>query len=793
MPYLRNRTQHTMHSMRVQTILALLAFISFSTQAQDSRQLERWKNRSANTTIIRDKWGIPHVYGKKDADAVFGLMYAQCEDDFPRIELNYIEKLGRLSELNGSKDLWNDLYLRMIIDSADAIADYQKSPSWLKELLQAWSDGIEYYLHTHPNVKPRLLTRFPAWYPLLWTDGSIGAINTGSVTANDVRQFYESGAGKSETDLTWDLGMRPKTNDGKPTQSTGPSLLANNKADQTPNVPNPSSQITDPSSDIPLHDRDLSGSNGFAIAPSKSASGKAMLYINPHVTFYFRPEVQMTSEEGLQAYGAVTWGQFFIYQGFNEYGGWMHTSSNADVADEYLEQVVDQKGKKLYNYNNELKPLKQRTITIRYREGDSLRARSFTAYATHHGPVMANRNGRWISVRHYNRALNSLLQSWLRTKTRRFADYRKVMDMRGNTSNNTVYADKEGNIAYWHGNYMPKRDKQYDWSKPVDGTVRSTEYQGLHTVGETVHVYNPSSGWIQNCNSTPFTVSGTASPKKDSYPIYMAPDGENFRGVNASRLFDIPGKLSMDDLVRTGYDTYLPAFSILVPALVKAFDTHVPQGNLLYQEIHSAIDTLRRWDFRSANQSVATTLAIEWAQKINPVIQKVYIDPDEPDQVTATKLFAERAGYDDLLLAFRGVLLDLKERFGTWVMPWGEINRYQRLTGQIRETYDDAKPSLPVPFAASTWGSLPAFASRRMEGTKKRYGFGGNSFICVVEFGDRVRAKSLLAGGTSNDPASPHFGDQAEMYTKGLFKDVLFYREDVEKQAERSYHPGSER
>jgi acyl-homoserine lactone acylase PvdQ len=470
----------------------------------------------------------------------------------------------------------------------------------------------------------------------------------------------------------------------------------------------------------------------------------------------------------------------------------MHTSSNADVADEYLEQVVDKNGKKFYTYNNELKALKQRRITIHYREGDSMRARTFTAYATHHGPVMASRKGNWISVRHYNRSLNSLEQSWLRTKTKSFADYRKVMDMRGNTSNNTVYADREGNIAYWHGNYMPKRNKLYDWSKPVDGTVRSTEYQGLHTVDETVHMYNPSTGWIQNCNSTPFTVSGQASPKKESFPSYMAPDGENFRGVNATRLLERPGKLSMDELISTGYDTYLSAFSVLVPALLKAFDTHVPQGNLLYQEIHNAIDTLRRWDFRSGTQSIATTLAIEWAQKINPVIQKVYIDAGEPDQVAATKIFAERAGYDDLLLAFRGVVMDLKDRFGTWEVRWGDINRYQRLTGKIRETYDDTKPSLPVPFAASTWGSLPAFASRRMEGTKKRYGFGGNSFICVVEFGDKVRAKSLLAGGNNNNPASPHFADQADMYTKGQFKDVLFYREDVEKNAERTYHPGKE-
>jgi acyl-homoserine lactone acylase PvdQ len=758
--------------------------------AQDSQQQKRWKDRAARTTIIRDNWGVPHVYGKTDADAVFGLMYAQCEDDFPRVELNYIEKLGRLAELNGVKDLWNDLYLRMIIDSSDAIADYQKSPAWLKELLQAWSDGIEYYLYTHPDVRPRLLRRFPAWYPLLWTDGSIGAINTGDVSAEDVRQFYESGAGKMASDPSWELGKKRDLRSGISEAGSGIAASIDIPASALNNNQTNPYNFQNPKSDFPLHPKELSGSNGFAIAPSKSASGKAMLYINPHVTFYFRPEVQMSSEQGLQAYGAVTWGQFFIYQGFNAEGGWMHTSSNADVADEYLEKVVEQGGKKFYAYNNGLKPLKQRNITIRFRKGDSLLSRTFTAYATHHGPVMASRKDGWVSVRHYNRALNSLVQSWQRTKTKSFADYQKVMDLKGNTSNNTVYADKEGNIAYWHGNYMPKRDKRYDWSKPVDGTVLSTEYKGLHDVKETVHIYNPSNGWIQNCNSTPFTAAGVASPNKENYPAYMAPDGENFRGVNAVRVLDKAGKLSMDDLIKAGYDTYLPAFEVLVPALIRAFDKNVPEGNLLYQEIHGAIQTLKQWDYHASASSVATTLAIEWGQKLNPAITKVYINPGEADQVTATKQFAERAGYDDLLLAFRGVVMDLKERFGTWEVPWGEINRYQRLTGQYRETYDDAKPSLPVPFAASTWGCLPAYASRRMEGTRKRYGFGGNSFICVVEFGERVRAKSLLAGGVNNNPSSPHFNDQAEMYTRGQFKDVLFYREDVEKHAEKTYHPG---
>lgn len=704
--------------------------------------ISRYEQRAKNVQIIRDKWGIPHVYGKTDADAVFGLIYAQCEDDFKRVEFNYIEKLGRMSEVEGEKKIWQDLYIRMIIDSTEAISDYQKSPTWLKNLLNAWADGINFYLYKNPSIKPALIKTFKPWYPLLWTDGSIGAINTGGTSPGELQSFY-----------------------------TGEKVTV--------------------SVNLKQEEKEVAGSNGFAIAPAITVSGNAILYINPHVTFYFRPEVQMVSGEGLNAYGAVTWGQFFVYQGFNQYCGWMHTSGNTDVADMYAEKVTEKNNRFYYTYENQERPVIKKEITIRFLKDGSIRERIFPAYSTHHGPVMAKRNGQWISVRSYNRSLNSLEQSWLRTKAKGLEEYKKVMYMKGNTSNNTVFADNKGNIAYWHGNYIPIRDTAFNWSKPVDGSTKATEWKGLHMVDESVHIYNPSNGWIQNCNSTPFTAAGIASPVKSRYPAYMAPDGENFRGINAARVLAKENKYTIDKVIAAGYDTYLPAFEILVPALIQSFDKNVPVGNELYKQISDAVSILRSWDYRAGEQSVATTLAIEWAQKLNSAIQRVYIDQGQVDQVSATRFFAENAGPDDLLLSFKWVVQDLTERFGTWKMPWGEINRYQRLTGNIKETYDDAKPSLPVGFASATWGCLPSYVSQPMPGTKKRYGTNGNSFICVVEFGPRIKAKSLLAGGVNSMPSSLHFGDQAEMYTKGKFKDVLFYKEDVLKNAERTYIPGN--
>jgi acyl-homoserine-lactone acylase len=480
----------------------------------------------------------------------------------------------------------------------------------------------------------------------------------------------------------------------------------------------------------------------------------------------------------------------FVYQGFNEYCGWMHTSSNVDVADMYAEKIVKKDNKIFYEYDGKLRPVIQKKITLKYLENGVSQDKNITTYYTHHGPVMAKRDGKWISLKSYNRSMTSLIQSWKRTKAKGFEDYKKVMELKSNTSNNTVFADNKGNIAYWHGNFVPIRDTKFDWGKVVDGTTSATEWKGLHAVDETVHSYNPVNGWLQNCNSTPYTVAGKDSPKKSDYRAYMAPDGENFRGLNAVRVLDLEKNYTIDKVIKAGYDTRLTAFEILVPAMVASFEKSIQPQDSLYTLLKEPISTLKNWDFRASESSVATTLAIETAQKIGSQITRIYVEEGELDQVESTRRFAAKATPTELLIPLLKTVNELKSKFGKWEMPWGELNRFQRLTGDLNEKYDDAQASIPVGFASALWGCLPSVNSRYFEGTKLRYGVGGNSFICAVEFGEKIKAKSLLAGGESGNKTSKHFIDQATMYTQGKFKDVLFYREDVLKNVERRYWVG---
>lgn len=726
-------------------ILLLWLPVQLLAQSFTKSEISRWENEAKKVTIIRDNWGIPHIYGKTDADAVFGLMYAQCEDDFNRMEMNYIEKLGRMAEVAGESSLYDDLLIRMVIDSSDAIHDYNNSPAWLKKLCNAFADGMNYFLYKHPEVHPALLNRFQPWYPLLWTDGSIGAINTAGITADDLKNFY--------------------------TGKDAPVVINTKNNDEV-----------------------LTGSNGFAFSPKITASHNAILYINPHVTLYFRPEVHVVSNEGLDAYGAVTWGQFFVYQGFNEHCGWMHTSSYVDAADLYIEHLTKTNNGWDYLYDGKQLPVTEKQIVLYYKDGDATIKKTFSALYTNNGPIMAKYTGadgntgqgQYLSVRADNRILNGLIQCWQRTKAKGLADYEQTLDLKGNISNNTVYADADGNIAYWHGNRIPIRDTKYDWTQPVDGTSSATAWKGYYNMDQIVHSINPPNGWLENCNSTPFTCAGKYSPKREDYPSFMAPDGQNFRGINAVRLLSSDSNYTIDKVIAAGYNTYLAAFENLVPALVNAFEKNISHDDTLYEILSGPVNVLKIWDLHSAEHSVATTLAVEWGEKL---MRSIY-QTAGADQVEKTNHFAAVASPQQLLQPLLAAVNKLENDFGKWQIEWGSVNRYQRLTGAINEVYDDNQPSLPVGFASSRWGMIPSYASHTYPGTKKRYGDNGNSIICAVEFGKKIKAKALLAGGESGDPLSKHFNDQALMYTQGQFRDVLFYKEDVLQHAESTYHPG---
>jgi acyl-homoserine lactone acylase PvdQ len=718
-------------SLKQLVLIVAAASAAFGFQGAKEADVARWKQEAARVTIVRDDWGIAHIYGKTDADAVFGMEYAQAEDDFNRVETNYINAMGRLAEAEGEQRIYQDLRMKLFIDPAELKKNYAASPAWLQKLMDAFADGLNYYLYRHPEVKPRVIRRFEPWMALSFTEGSIGG-DIEKVNLGQLGAFY----GKA------------------------------------PVSPQPAAEE---------YDEEPRGSNGAAVAPANTVDHHALLLINPHTSFYFRSELQMVSDEGLDAYGAVTWGQFFIYQGFNEHTGWMHTSSGVDAVDEYLETVIKKADGFSYKYGNEERPMVATEIAVPYKTDSGMAEKKFTVYRTHHGPVIREANGKWVTIRLMQEPIKALTQSYTRTKTKDYKTYRETMELKANSSNNTIFADADGDIAYFHGNFIPRRDTSFDYTRPVDGSNPATEWKGLLDIDETPHLLNPKSGWLYNTNNWPWSAAGPSSPKKEDYPVYVEQGGESARGLHAVRVLENKKDFTLDSLIAAAFDTYLTWFEKPMPALIKAWD-ETPDSNPLKAKTAEQIALLRKWDLRWGAGSVPTSLAIFWADAARRV--------GGGGRRGGGGGAIEDAPADQLLQALVAASDQLTRDFGTWKTPWGDINRFQRLNDDISPKFDDAGPSIPVGFPSATWGSLASFGARAYPGTKKWYGTSGNSFVAVVEFGKTVRAKAVTAGGESGSPASKHFDDEAKRYATGDLREVYYYKAQLKGHTEREYHPG---
>ena len=722
--------------MILRTLLLTALLVTPALAAPDSA---RWAKQKAAVTITRDDFGIPHIKGKTDADAVFGMIYAQAEDDWGRVETNFINAQGRLAETEGEAAVWRDLRMKLFIDPAELKAQYAAAPGWLKSLSTAWADALNYYLATHPQVKPRVITRFEPWMALSFSEGSIGG-DIESINLARLESFY---TGKAVKLSAIDLG----------------------------------SELAEPL-----------GSNGFALAPGRSTSGDALLLINPHTSFYFRSEAKVESGQGLDAYGASTWGQFFVYQGFNRNTGWMHTSSGIDNIDEFALTVEKRGGKYHYLHGTTWRPLAEKRISVPFKAADgTMSSRSFTTWRSHHGPVIRADNGKWIAVALMHRPVAALEQSFLRTKTTDLASYLKVASRRANSSNATLFASSKGEIAYLHPQFVPVRDTKFDWRKPVDGSDPATEWQGEHSLDQLPSVMNPGSGFAFNVNNWPWTAAGPDSPKQAAFARYMDSAGENPRGPNALRLLSGDKKFDLNSLLAAAYDPYLQGFADTIPGVVKAWEA-LPAADAQKARLAGPVAALKAWDFRSSEASVPTSLAMFWGDEM---VKRFGPIAKLDEEAIVAYLASAKVQGADRLAALDAAVGKLAGDFGGWDVPWGHINRFQRLTGNITASYDDKLPSTPIGFASGNWGSLASFGARPDVGTKRWYGSYGNSFVAVVRFGkDGPEARAVHAGGLNSNPASPHFRDQAERYRTHDFRSVYFTDAQLQGHTERTYRPG---
>ena len=757
--------------MRKSAAAALAPFLFLLTAASPP-ELARWRAEASRVTITRDNWGIAHVHGPTDADAVFGMIYAQAEDDFPRIEANYLTNLGRTAEAEGEQAIWQDLRARLYVSEPELKADYARSPPAMRNLMDAWADGLNYFLATHPQVHPRVLTRFEPWMALSFTEGSIGG-DIEQIDLKALERFYS-----------------PR----HPAPSTPPHGVAQDvpRFQREPGSAFSSAEverrrIPDQVGEDGRRDTEPQGSNGIAIAPKLTSDGGALLLINPHTSFYFRSELQMSSDEGLDAYGAATWGQFFLYQGFNRHIGWMHTSSGVDNVDEFAEKVERRGTAYCYWYGRTCRSLQPRPIAIRYRAADGhLASRNFTAWMTHRGPIVRSEGGRWIAFAMMDKPVEALQQSFLRTKATDLASFLRISDLKANSSNNTVFADDKGEIAVLAPQFMPRRDNRFDYTKPVDGSDPATDWHGLHPVSELPNTINPPAGWLENTNTWLYWASGPATHRPADFPRYLDQFCTNFRDEHAIQLLTGSREWTLEKLQAAAYDSFQPGFRALVPSLLRAFDA-LPTADPRRAQLAGAIAALRHWDFRWNAGSVAQSVAVYWAEELIKLLNRTAGE----DSNSYMRRIVRDTSAAHKVQALSTAVAGLTHDFGRWQVPWGEVNRLQRINDSIAPHFDDAQPSVPVPFAPGKYGSLASVEMHVPKTTIHRFGTYGNSFVAVVELTrSGPRARAVTAGGESGHANSPHFNDEARRYASGNLREVYFTPAQLKGHTERVYHPG---
>ncbi len=669
-----------------------------------------------NVTIYRDTYGVPHVFGRTDASTVFGFAYAQAEDNFWRVEENFISALGRSSELYGEKTLDEDRLNHALEIPRLAREEYARLDRHMRSLCDAFAAGFNYYLERHTEVKPRLLTKIEPWHTLAF------------IRYN----YYQNGFARDRNLRR--VGL------------------------QTAAIDN----------DLKEH----TGSNGWVVGPSKSVSGHALLFINPHLPFFGPGQVyegHVRSDEGWNFTGYTRFGFPLPYVGHNENGGWVSTDNAADLTDVYLETFDDPARPLAYKYGKGSRLATERVEEIKVKTAKGLETRKFTMRKTHHGPILGARDGKMLALRMAKFESDGWLREWYdMTRSKSLADLKRAMAPLNMLFGNVMYADRQGNTWYLYNGAVPKRDPRFDWTKPVDGSDPATEWQGYHTIDELPQLTNPATGWMQNCNTTPFVLTSLGNPDPKQFPKYMVQEGDNPRGEISREILSNKAKFSFDEWKRLAFDTRVMSAAKQVPVLLSAIKQNIEKAynSQRLREVYKELDS---WDQRSGNNSVAMTIFSLWHERMS------------------------RAERQDPFGALLLVLDALQQDFGTWRVSWGDLNRLQRRDEATGEEFDDAKPSLAVSGVNGNDGAVFTFYAAPIPGQKRRYGVAGGTYISVVEFGPKVRALSIHTFGASGDPKSRHYMDQAALYARGEFKPAWLTLEDIRANLESSYHPGEER
>jgi len=712
-------------------ILTLFILVSCEKTSPQLNTEQYWVEMAQQVIIKRDVYGIPHIYGPTDESVVFGLAYARAEDHFELIENQVIRSIGRKAEIEGESGIQNDYIVRAFQFEKLSRREYQNLSKKHKRIVDAYAAGLNFYLKITPGIQSKLIKQFKPWhflslYRRSWTSQGLSQIG---VFDDDVNKYL-------------------------------------NNAAVEPNE----------------------GSNMWAISPKKSSNGKTYLVLNPHIPMDQPYEVHIKSEEGLNFYGELAYGEnIFPVLGHNENLGWSLTVNYPDIADRFEITFIDSTLLDTYEYNGGLKSAEKWLDTILLKTDSGFEQKVFSFTKTIHGPVLKIKGNKGVSYRVAGiDEGGSMQQFYHMNKASNLSEFKSAISSLSISYHNILYADKNGNIYYVYNGKIPRRDTSFNWTNNVNGSLKETLWQGYHKLDELPSLENPEVGFIQNCNTSPFLLTTSENPNKSDYADYMTIyESENERGERSKVILDTLKNISLTKLGDAIMDTYVHRSAKILPKLFDEYERLEKQHPDRARVIEEPIKMLENWDgYSNINSEGASLYFIfdefvhhEFLGKIFPITH-----PITSEQWPLTTYLAQTV---ELMI----------ESKGTWRVPWGKINRLQRIENNDNPTVLDSITSYPLKGGSSITGIM--FCAYRapvlVDGNITRRTDAGHSYISIVEFGEETKARSIIPYGISRDSNSPHYFDQAKMFANGTFKEVLYKDEDVDKFLEVEYHPGEKR
>lgn len=687
-------------------LLLFFPFLIFS--CENSYDPSGWD--SSQVQIARDEFGVPHIFGKTDADVVYGLAWAHAEDDFETIQKTLLSGKRMVGQVYGQDGAAVDFFGHLLKTTEIAEANYESAYSAeFKAILEAYAAGMNDFALAHPE-EVLLQNAFP--------------VTTKEITAAYILSLAQmSGADRAV------------------------QQIVSGKVDAVPFDANPK------------------GSNAIAIHSSRTDSGENFLAINSHqpldgpVAWY---EAHLHSEEGWNILGGLFPGGAMIFHGVNENLGWAHTVNFPDLLDLY-QLEINPENEDQYQVDGEWLELEEETIWLDVKILDLITIPfPKKIWKSIYGPTLVTEQGAFSIRLGALERIGAPEQWWRMNKARNFKEFTEAMSRMELTSFNTVYADKYDTIFYVSNGLIPVRDPSIDFTGTVSGNTKKALWTDYHNFKDLPQQYNPSSGYLFNTNNSPFKASGIADNlDPDNFPKsmnYLLRD--NNRSTRFRELMPDTGRISYERFKEIKYDGQLPEKMAFRTNMESLFSLNPDQ----YPEIAKQIEVLNNWDKTSGIESegaaIFTFVYFYWWDKFS-----------ESGRSWETTL-SESESVESLQAA----KIHFETHFGKELVTLGE---YQKL---VRG--DKALPLQGIDDVITAMRSLPW-----ENGMRK--GVQGESYIMMVKFGEGLpKIETINVFGATNDPESPHFDDQMQLFLDQKLKPMTLDKAEVLKNAMRIYHPG---